>query len=101
MGIDVRAGFWFAALLVACGSEEPPPLAEAYPGDWQQGFEIRISRTLAANNVFGCGQYEYRRGTTRDSFLVRCTGDAQRWTLYRVWPDRLEVRGPISSDGSI
>lgn len=101
MRIGPRAAFSVAALLAACVGEAPPPLAETYPGDWQQDYEVQISRTLAANNVFGCGQYEYRRGNTRDSFLVRCTADGQRWTLYRVWPDRLEVQGPIPSDGSI
>lgn len=101
MRIGPHAALSAVALLVACVGEAPPTLAEAYPGDWQQNDEVQISRTLAASNVFGCGQYEYRRGTTRDSFLVRCTGDGQRRILYRVWPDRLEVQGPISSDGSI
>lgn len=97
----LRAGFSVAALLVACGGEAAPTLAEAYPGDWQQDDQVQISRTLAANNVFGCGRFEYRRGTTRDTFLVRCTADGRRWTLYRIWPDRNQVQGPIPSDGSV
>jgi hypothetical protein len=102
-----------AALTLACGADEEPirraasdapvapplSLAEAYPGTWQQVFNMPISKALAAGGISGCGQYEYRPAAEGDGFLVRCTADGRTWILYRVASGAVE--GPMGNDGSV
>jgi hypothetical protein len=56
---------------------------------------LSISRTLAAKNVRGCGQYKYRESSkNRGEYLVHCTSDGKNWTAYLVWPNISEITGP-------
>lgn len=54
-----------------------------------------IGRTLANNNIRGCGEFYYRNSIQdKGEYLVGCSGDGINWKYYIVWILLDEVMGP-------
>jgi hypothetical protein len=87
---------------ICSGGGREPTVAERYPGPWQTGFHPEITKTLAAKDVRGCGEYKFRP-SRRDwgEYLVYCTADGKRWTAYVVWPSIKNIQGPLQPDPSL
>jgi hypothetical protein len=90
------------AVGVCGGGGREPTVAERYPGPWQAGFHPEITKTLAAKDVRGCGEYKFRP-SRRDwgEYLVYCTADGKNWTAYVVWPSIKNIQGPLRPDPSL
>ena len=78
------------------------PLSERYPGPWEHGFNVGISKALVKNKIRGCGEYKYRPSSKdHNEYLVRCTRDGINWNSYIVWVGIDEVMGPYKTDSSL
>lgn len=88
--------------LAGCGESREISLSERYPGPWREDFNMGITKTLASNNVGGCGQYKYRESIKdRGEYLVYCTRDGSNWVAYLVWPNIGKLTGPHTPDTSL
>ena len=75
--------------------ESARSVTNPYEADWQEGFNVGISRALAKNEIEFCGQYKYKRATQRrGEYLVYCSPDSQVWLAYLVWEFSEKVMGP-------
>jgi hypothetical protein len=77
-------------------------LAEDYPGSWRTDAPASIVRTLASNNVKGCGEFAYRqRANGSQEYLVYCTRDGTSWAAWLAWTASNKVQGPYAPDTSL
>lgn len=77
-------------------------LAADYSGTWQSNAPANIIRTLAVNNVQGCGEFHHKPNIRNSGeYLVYCTPDGRTWTSYLVWPNVERVSGPARPDANI
>lgn len=77
-------------------------LAERYESTWRTDFHTGITQALIANNVRGCGEYQYRESRTdKGEYLVYYTQEGKTWTAYLVWASIKKILGPYPPDPSI
>jgi len=77
-------------------------LNERYPGPWREGFNLSITKALAAKRIGGCGQYKYRKSAKDgEEYLVYCTSDGRNWSAYLVSPATEEITGPHLPDPTL
>jgi hypothetical protein len=75
----------FAVGLVACDQDLPPD--KEYPEPWQQSVHAGLVRTLANHQARGCGGMWWRESkTSKGTYLVYCTKDGAKWTMWLVQP---------------
>jgi hypothetical protein len=73
-----------------------------YLGEWRSDTPINIVRTLVANNVRGCGEFQHKPSTQNSGeYLVYCTQDGRSWNAYLVWPNVNRISGPARPDPRI
>lgn len=87
---NMRNTIFLAVLivLISCSSDT------GYSGDWQKPNNaelIDIGKTLASNNISGCGQY-YIKGKYGD-YIVACF-DGEKWKYYNVLTGTNTVQDP-------
>lgn len=96
--------WWFSSNST---SSSPSPshtisAAERYPGPWQESFHLAITKTLAQNDIRGCGQYKYKASVKdNNEYVVYCTIDGKSWLSYTVWPSINQVQGPHAPEPSL
>ena len=61
--------------------------------DWSSSFNLDIAKTLAANNIRGCGEFRFRENMTdKTDFIVKCNADGKNWVQYRVSTSKNKVQ---------
>lgn len=77
-------------------------LSERYPEPWQEDVSISITKTLASQQIRGCGEYKYRESSrNKGEYLVHCTNDGKKWVAYLVWTKIGKITGPHAIDPSL
>ena len=75
-------------------------LAEQYPGPWMEDAKIDIVKTLAKNNIKGCGSFVYRAHYLGGfEYLVRCDGYNQGKLYLALTGTRVVLT--VDPDGSL
>lgn len=88
--------------VVAGGSGAAGSMAQRYPGPWSSEFKLEIARTLAKNQVRGCGEFYYRAASGgSNEYLVYCTRDGNVWSSYLAFTSAETVMGPYGPDASL
>ena len=69
-------------------------LSERYPGPWVEVTQ-EIRDLLDSKRVRACAQAMGRQSANDPGeYLLSCSRDEKRWTLWRVWPASRKIRGP-------
>lgn len=58
------------------------PSQQASQNNWQEDFNLEISKLLSANSIRNCGEYRYK--PYGPGYIVQCSNDGRNWTEYLV-----------------
>lgn len=78
------------------------PLEDRYPSPWRLDFNLKLSKSLANNNITDCGEYKYRESKyDKGEYLVYCITKDGNYSAYIAWPEIGRVTGPHKADYSL